>query len=98
MEGIAWSLHDPGFRFPCQAIENIEADKVVELFPGLLETLQEPAMLLYDVTWWTNRCMLDLAARQPPRVDDFVAGVVLPSFWEMMMSIPHVGIRIDQPV
>ena len=34
-----------------QAIENIEADKVVELFPGLLETLQEPAMLLYDVTW-----------------------------------------------
>ncbi|CAL1138472.1 unnamed protein product [Cladocopium goreaui] len=32
-----------------EAIENIEADKVVELFPGLLETLQEPAMLLYDV-------------------------------------------------
>ena len=36
---------------PFKAIENIEADKVVELFPGLLETLQEPAMLLYDVTW-----------------------------------------------
>eukprot|EP00913_Durusdinium_trenchii_P034544 g32317.t1 len=31
-----------------EAIENIEADKVVELFPGLLETLREPAMLLYD--------------------------------------------------
>ena len=38
-------------EMPFKAIENIEADKVVELFPGLLETLQEPAMLLYDVTW-----------------------------------------------
>eukprot|EP00435_Cladocopium_sp_Y103_P004452 s1255_g1.t1 len=38
-----------------EAIENIEADKVVELFPGLLETLQEPAMLLYDVMYYTSQ-------------------------------------------
>jgi len=40
-----------------EAIENIEADKVVELFPGLLETLREPAMLLYDMMYFTSQAI-----------------------------------------
>ena len=32
-------------------------------------------MLLYDVTWWTNRWMLDLVLWDNPGVDDFVADV-----------------------
>ena len=38
-----------------EAIENIEADRVVELFPGLLETLREPAMLIYDILFWASQ-------------------------------------------
>ena len=38
-----------------EAIENIEADRVVELFPGLLESLQEPAMLIYEILFWASQ-------------------------------------------
>ena len=38
-----------------EAIENIEADRVVELFPGLLETLREPAMLIYEILFWASQ-------------------------------------------
>ncbi|CAK9066377.1 unnamed protein product [Durusdinium trenchii] len=38
-----------------EAIENISADKVVELFPGLLQTLREPAMLLYDAMYYMSQ-------------------------------------------
>ena len=38
-----------------EAVENIEADRVVELFPGLLETLREPAMLMYDLLFWASQ-------------------------------------------
>ncbi|CAJ1349731.1 unnamed protein product [Effrenium voratum] len=38
-----------------EAIVNIEADKVVELFPGLLQSLREPAMLLYDIMYLTSQ-------------------------------------------
>ncbi|CAJ1349729.1 unnamed protein product [Effrenium voratum] len=40
-----------------EAIDNIEADRVVELFPGLLETLREPAMLLYDMMYATSQAI-----------------------------------------
>ena len=31
--------------------------QVVELFPGLLETLREPAMLLYDMMYFTSQAI-----------------------------------------
>ena len=33
------------------------ANQVVELFPGLLETLREPAMLLYDMMYFTSQAI-----------------------------------------
>jgi len=39
------------------AIASIEADRVVDVFPGIVDLLREPGMLLYEIMYWASQVM-----------------------------------------
>lgn len=40
-----------------EAIPSIEADRVVDIFPGLVSLLREPGMIIYDLMYWASQVM-----------------------------------------
>jgi len=40
-----------------EAIPSIEADRVVDIFPGLVKLLREPGMVIYDIMYWASQFM-----------------------------------------